>query len=216
MSNLAEAGGASWIGRQAPQSYPAPHPTQEQPSHLEVVSSRTQRRARPRPVYAIVTVGTLMAIVVTQLLLSIMVSQGAYQVSSLESAKKGLQRSYQAVSEDLHRVSSPQNLAANAEALGMVSNANPVYLRLSDGAVLGSPTPAPGDAGTLTAGAGNLVPNSLLAGVPLVTQPPAANTAATASGTTSAGESAAPRASNPANPPLPVPLNGVLPSPTTH
>ena len=37
---------------------------------------------------------------------------------------------------------SPQYLAANAEALGMVPNANPVYLRLSDGAVLGQPTAA--------------------------------------------------------------------------
>ena len=37
---------------------------------------------------------------------------------------------------------SPQNLAANAEGLGMVSNGNPVFLRLSDGAVLGAAGPA--------------------------------------------------------------------------
>ena len=47
----------------------------------------------------------------------------------------------------------------------MVPNADPVYLRLSDGAVLGVPTAADGGA----VASGPLVPNSLIDGVPLVT-----------------------------------------------
>jgi hypothetical protein len=44
---------------------------------------------------------------------------------------------------------SPQNLADRALRMGMVPNPNPVFLRLSDGQVLG--VPAEGKAGTGTA-----------------------------------------------------------------
>ena len=192
-----------------------PAPVEERKrTHLEVVPTRSQRRARPRALYAAISVGTLLAIVVAQLLLSIGISQGAYQLQTLESKQTQLQRSYQAVSEDLNRVASPQNLAANANALGMVSNSSPAYLRLSDGAVLGAPLPASGAAGTVTGTQGNLVPNSLLAGVSLVTQPPAAAKSSPTTG--QAGNSTTPgAATTPATTPT-VPLQGALPTPVTH
>ena len=56
----------------------------------------------------------------------------------------------------------------------MVSNSSPAYLRLSDGAILGAPEAASAAAGTVTGGQGNLVPNALLAGVPLANQHAAA------------------------------------------
>jgi hypothetical protein len=193
-------------------------PARERRSHLEVVSTRSQRRARPRTLYAITAVSSLLVIVVAQLLLSIGVSQGAYQLSSLQTQQTQLQRSYQAASEDLNRLTSPQNLAANANALGMVSNSNPAYLRLSDGAVLGAPLAATGAAGTVTGGQGNLVPNSQLNGVPLVAAPGQTVTggpAAAAAGA-QAGSSATPGAAStpPAKPS--VPLQGALPTPVTH
>lgn len=197
-----------------------PAPVEERKrTHLEVVPTRSQRRARPRALYAAISVGTLLAIVVAQLLLSIGISQGAYQLQTLESKQTQLQRSYQAVSEDLNRVASPQNLAANANALGMVSNSSPAYLRLSDGAVLGAPLAASGAAGTVTGTQGNLVPNSLLAGVSLVTQPQAAAATPTAKSsptTGQAGNSTTPgAATTPATTPT-VPLQGALPTPVTH
>lgn len=221
-STLAEKRPAiGWLGRTAPRPV-----EEERPNHLEVVPTRTQRRARPRTAYAIVAVGVLLGIVVAQLLLSIAVSQGAYQLSSLQSKETQLQRSYQAASEDLNRLTSPQNLAANANALGMVSNSNPAYLRLSDGAVLGAALPADGSAGTVTGGQGNLVPNSLLTGVPLVTAPKvsaAPKTATTAKPATTpattgtqTGNSATTGAADPAVPPASVPLDGALPTPVTH
>ena len=206
-TNTAEDRQAWWVGRSAP----LPH-EEEHTSHLEVVSTRDQRRARPRTVYAIVAVGALFAIVVAQLLLSISISQGAYQLSTLQDTQKQMQRQYQAASEDLDRLTSPQNLAANANALGMVSNSSPVYLRLSDGAVLGAPVAANPWAGTVTGGQGNLVANSLLAGVPLVNQKPAATVPATVQPANPAKASVAP---TPAAPPT-VPLNGALPTPVTH
>lgn len=201
---------AGWLGRQAPR--PA---EEERPSHLEVVSTRSQRRSRPRAVYAIVAIGMLLAIVVSQLLLSIAVSQGAYQLNSLATKQTQLQRSYQAASEDLNRLTSPQNLAANANALGMVSNSNPAYLRLSDAAVLGAAVPASGTAGTVTGGQGNLVPNALLTGVPLVTAPGTPAPTAPATGA-QAGNSASDGAAGQAAPPPSVPLDGALPTPVTH
>jgi hypothetical protein len=215
-SNLAQSRPATgWVGRTAPR----PH-EDDRPSHLEVVTTRSQRRARPRTVYALVTVGTLLGIVVAQLLLSIAVSQGAYQIGSLQSTQKALQRSYQAATEDLNRVSSPQYLADAANALGMVSNSNPVYLRLSDGAILGTPTPAAATAGTVTGGQGNLVPNSLLAGVPLPGSPAAGSTAPSAAAPTAPGASvgnpvATGAPAKPTQQPT-VPLTSALPSPVTH
>lgn len=230
-TNLAEKRpSVGWIGRTAPQQ----QEVEERPSHLEVVTTRTQRRARPRTVYAIIAVGVLFGVVVAQLLMSIAVSQGAYQLNTLQDKQTELQRSYQAASEDLNRLSSPQNLAANANALGMVTNSNPVYLRLSDGAVLGAPIPANGAAGTVTGGQGNLVPNSLLAGVPLAAaKPPAANATATPLGGAAAGQGAGQvagatptgaeagnsggtSAPDTAATPPPVPLDGALPTPVTH
>jgi hypothetical protein len=186
--------------------------TEERRSHLEVVPTRAQRRARPRALYAVVAVASLLVIVVAQLLLSIGISQGAYQLDTLQQKQTTLQRSLQAASEDLSRISSPQNLAANANALGMVSNSNPAYLRLSDGAVLGAPIAADGAAGTVTGGQGNLVPNSLLAGVPLAGQQAQASAQQDAQAENSTSTGAATGATTPPT----VPLEGALPTPVTH
>jgi hypothetical protein len=136
---------------------------------IEVVSTRSHKKARPRVFYAVITVAVIFAIIIAQLLVSVAVASGAYEISSLKQANKELSRTYQTVTQDLDRLASPQNLAANAEALGMVNNSTPVYLRLSDGAVLGTPEAAAATAG-LIAGAEGAVPNHLLTGVQLVTQ----------------------------------------------
>lgn len=159
--NLARAPRPNWESTPDTASVP-------EPRHIEIVSPRSQRHARPKIVYALSAVTGVAAIVLAQLLLSVGISQSAYEVSRLQASQVELGRTAESVTEDLVRVSSPQSLAANAEALGMVSNSNPVYLRLSDAAVLGAPASASGS----SAGTASLVPNSLLAGVPLVTELP--------------------------------------------
>lgn len=138
------------------------------PRRLDVVSTRQQRKARPKSVYALATVGGLFAILVAQLLLSIVVSDGAYQISSLQQQQKELTRDQQSLTEQLQVLESPQHLAANAEVLGMVTNSSTAYLRLSDGAVLGKPLAARATTG-LRQGKGGLplIPNELLTGVAL-------------------------------------------------
>lgn len=173
---------------------------------LEVVSSRTQKKARPKSFYALVTVGGLFAILIAQLLLSIVVSDGAYQISALQQVQKELARDQQSLTEELHVLESPQHLAANAEQLGMVTNSNTAYLRLSDGAVLGNPAAAI-SSGVIMHGSdgGPLVHNQLLTGVPLASMTRASSTTAVTGA--------------PPPPPTATSIasdNAVLPSPTTR
>ena len=209
---------------QATASLPSirPRPERRAAPHLEAVP-RAQRRTRPTLLYAAVAVLTVMAIVVAQLLLSIGVSQAAYRIESLQVQKTQLSRDYQQASERVQTLSSPQNLAANAAALGMVNNGTPVYLRLSDGAVIGSPAPASTAAGSI----GQLVGNAMTKDIPLVTaaKPTAKKTPATgvasapaAQGAASAGgaSSGTPDANQQESDGGPVTWTGALPAPSTH
>lgn len=156
MSNLAYA---------RPVALPVEKQHEEHPRHIEVVATRDQRRARPKVAYAVATVVSLGVIFAAQLLLSILVSDGAYQITSLQQQQRDLLRSEQALTENLDIFSSTQNLATNAAALGMIPNATPYFLDLSTASIFAAPGSAdPAGCG----GACNLVPNSLLAGVPVI------------------------------------------------
>ncbi|MDP3209838.1 MAG: hypothetical protein Q8M65_11875 [Rhodoglobus sp.] len=176
---------------------------QQKPRHIEIAPSRAQRRARPKAAYAIVTVSSLFMIFAAQLLLSIVVSGGAYQIEHLQTQQKELLRSQEALTEKLDLSASTQSLAANAANLGMVPGANPLFLDLSTGAVSG----APGSVDRAgCGGACNLVANALLAGAPLVNR--AGPTAATTPGTVPPTTTTAAVGS-----PQPV---EALPAPVTH
>lgn len=133
---------------------------------LEIVATRPQRRARPRAAHAVVMVLGVFGILLTQLLLSISLSDGAYRITSLEAQRAELSRSEQVLTETLDTLRSPQHLAMNAESLGMVANSSPAYLRLSDGRVLGAPVAAGAGSG-LFDGTTATIGNVLLAEVPL-------------------------------------------------
>jgi hypothetical protein len=166
---------------------------QRRPSHeprrapVEIVTSRAQRRARPRIAYALVATASLFVLLLTQLAISIALSDGAYTISDLQAEKTELTRDQQKYSEQLDVLSSPQNLANNAEQLGMVRNSNPVYLDPTTGAVHGDPAPADGTAD----GTDNLIPNTLLDGVPLATVAPDTATTDTADPAAASSDTAA-------------------------
>lgn len=190
---------------------------EERTRHIEIVSSREQRKARPRVVYALVTVAGLFALFLAQLLLSIVVSDGAYRIAGLQTEQRDLGREQQALSEKLDLLSSPQNLAAQAESLGMVlSNTSPVFLDLANGAIVGSASAA-GQGQTVIGATGSLVPNALLGDIPLVTQTPVGTPAA--ENVTAGGGfvEAAPGAPDPTAPTGSVTSNPMaLPSPVTR
>lgn len=197
---------------------------ERRPRRVEVVSTRAQRRARPRVVYALVGVLGLFGIFLAQLLLSISAANGAYSISKLQNEQKELLRTEQSLTESIETLQSPQNLAANAEALGMVSNAAPAYLRLSDGAVLGTAAAAGAGQGVLAGQ--SLVGNELLVGVPIIdpaaiaAQAEAALAAEAATALTNeSGSTATTQGTTTLNAPgapLPAPPSGSLPAPITH
>lgn len=190
MSNLAYA---------RPATRPASRPLDRPRAPLQVVTTRAQRRARPKVAYAVVTVGSLFAIFAAQLLLSIVVSDGAYQIQSLQSQQKELLRTEQSLQEQLAVLASTQNLAMQAAHLGMVPNpGHPYSLDLSTGAIFEVPGSAVPCGGTC-----NLVPNALLAGIPLV-DPAAAQPTTTAPTPTTSAEPAEPTTVD------------ALPAPVTH
>lgn len=192
-------------------AYARPLPAREpHPRHVEIVTTRAQRKARPRALYAVITIASLFAIFAAQLLLSIVVSEGAYEIQGLQGQRKELVRTEQALREDLAVFSSTQNLATQAAHLGMVPNATPLALDLTTGGVYG----LPGSADPMGCGGGcNLITNSLLADIPLVdptaqasaaqptTAPPLA-TQATTAGTAGA--------------PPTILVTDAIPAPVTH
>lgn len=181
--------------------------------HIEIVTSRQQRRARPRLVAAIVTVGGLFAILAAQLLLTIATSEGAYEIAGLQSKQAELARDEQVLAESIRVLDAPQHLAAEAQGMGMVPNSGAAQLRLSDAVVLGAPQAATASSAIMTAPDGTpLIPNSLLADVPLVGASTMAEAAAAAAGKTDAA--GAPDASH-ADGSVPSAPVGI-PTPTTH
>jgi hypothetical protein len=130
------------------------------------------RRRRPRLAYGVVAVAGAIAIALAQMGLSILTTQGGYEVAQLTQQQRDLTYQKQILYDEVAGLSSPQYLAANAAALGLVTGDAPSYLRLSDGAVVGSGQAAVGGSGVDAIGRGS-VGNALITETPLVTAPEA-------------------------------------------
>jgi hypothetical protein len=191
----------------------APAEVEVAPRHIEIVSTRSQKRARPRVVYALVAVAGLFVILMVQLLLSIWLSDGAYQISGLQQSQRELSRDQQALAESLNTLQSPQNLAGQASALGMVMNTGSQGFLSLAGGVTRVPTPA-GAETTVAADTANYTPNALI--TPDIT---ALGATATATASASGAGSGAPAASTGAGSVASstgAPAQAALPSPITH
>lgn len=170
--------------------------------HLRIAPqpAANPRRALQSPLIgSLVAVGVILVILAVQLGLSIAISQGAYETRALEIEQRDLSRVERVLSQNVDKLSSPQNLAENATALGMVQNARPATLRLSDGAVLGTLTSETAEA------RGNLIPNATLETMPVV------DAAGLLVPRTAPAAATQPEATTP-----PVRLKGKLPAPETH
>lgn len=197
---------------------PLRRPVEHEPSpHIEAVPTpKTRAQSRPRVVYAVTTIASLFVIFAAQLLLSIVVSDGAYQISALQAQQKELLREQQALTEKIDLLSSSQLLAANAANLGMVPGAAPLFLDVSSGGVAAAP-------GTVDrvgcGGACNLVMNSLITGVPLVSPaPPRETVTAPTTAATTATTTAPPATDAQTGAVTPPPATPVdtIPVPVTH
>ena len=123
------------------------------------LSLATLRSARPGVFIGGSLVIGVLTVALLNLLLSILTSNSVYELSALQKEKRELTTTTQILSEEVDSLSSQQNLSNAAQKLGMISNANPVFLRLEDQRVFGKPKAALNADGRIS---GNLVPNSAL------------------------------------------------------
>ncbi|HOQ22167.1 MAG TPA: hypothetical protein PLN62_07040 [Microbacterium sp.] len=165
------------------------------------------RARRPRALYGVIAVAGAVLIGAAQMGLSILTTQSSYQLADLTSQQRTLDYQKQMLTDSIAGLSSPQYLAANASALGMVTGQAPTYLRLSDAAIIGT---AAGTGGTSAINALNqaAVPNALIAGVPLAADP-----SASLGGGKSAADEAIAAAADTSTPPA---ITDGLPTPATH
>jgi hypothetical protein len=156
------------LAHELPFAFPS-RPEHESPRRLQVVDAPVRRR-RPRLAYGIVAVAGAVAIALAQMGLSILTTQSGYEMAALTQHQRDLTYQKQILADEVAGLSSPQYLAANAAALGMVTGEAPSYLRLSDGAVVGASQAAAGASAIDAIGRGS-VQNALIAQTPLVTDP---------------------------------------------
>ncbi|HWM16706.1 MAG TPA: hypothetical protein VNP97_08975 [Microbacterium sp.] len=180
---------------------------QDAPNRRLRVVEEPSRRRRPRLVYGVVALLGALTIGGAQMALSILTTQSSYELSALTTHVRELTWQKQILYDDVAGLSSPQYLAANASALGMVIDESPSYLRLSDGALLGAGQAALGASSVDAIGRAS-VPNALITDTPLITAPDATIQGAPVETDVAVTDGGV------AN--TPPPLTDGLPTPSTH
>lgn len=102
------------------------------------VSNRARRAPFVVVVLALVGLG-----LVGLILMSTVLQAQSFEIARLSAQADALETRQQALDRQVNRLQSPSNLAQRALMLGMVPSANPVFLRLEDGEVIGKAKPAP-------------------------------------------------------------------------
>lgn len=209
----------------------------QRPRPVASTRPRTDAKAVPKLRYIVVLLAGIFAILGGQLLLSIAVSGGAYEIASLKSQVRQSEQKLQIVGEEISALNAPDTLATLAGSMGMIADNNPAYVRLSDGAVVGEASPAEahssGQVYAVTAGTESLVQPDIVTEVfATISQTQALEAEASlaleaaAQAAATAVEAPAPAQSTPAvttnaptavAPEAPVKrFGGSLPSPVTH
>jgi hypothetical protein len=179
--------------------------------------------AAPKLRYIVVTLLGIFAILAVQLMLSIALSGGAYEIASLKGEMRNTEQKRQMVAEDINALIAPDTLAGLATSMGMVADNNPAYLRLSDSSVVGEAKPAAEGSGSgvypVTAGSETVLPPAIIAAVyESVTAPQEVVPEVVEATATVEAPSAAPSATPVSVKPAPTTprFGGSIPSPTTR
>lgn len=139
------------------------------PAPVRAVSA-TRNKGRAAMLIKVVLVG-FVAIQIFKLILDITVSQSAYELRNLKLEKIALTTQSEIIGQQVDSLSSQQNLANSAASLGMIANANPVFLRIEDQKVFGKPKEALATDGRVARNnipSAALVQTSVLTGDPVV------------------------------------------------
>jgi cell division protein FtsB len=100
-------------------------------------------RSRASKAPFVVVVLTLLSVgLVGLIVMSTVLQAQSFQAASLHRTAAALQTKQQGLQREVEQLQSPSNVARRALVYGMVPNASPAFLRLSDGKVLGTPEAA--------------------------------------------------------------------------
>lgn len=119
---------------------------------------------KPLAMWVVVLMGAIGISLLLQLLLSMLLAEGAYKLKSLREEHNSLRIEVEIIAQEVDSLASPQFLADSANRLGMVVNPSPVFLDLESGAVYGDQIES--SKGTEVASR-NLVANAVLGSVQL-------------------------------------------------
>ena len=143
-------------------------------ARLTVVPRRAGRAPRV-PFVALVSL-LLVGGVVGLLLFNTSMQQASFHATALEQQAQILAAEEQSLQMELEMLRDPQRVATEARAIGMVPPANPAFLRLSDGQVLGTPIAAVPADGIRVSPLPTRKPKSLRPDVVIVPAPETADT----------------------------------------
>jgi cell division protein FtsB len=120
---------------------PPPHRIEEaKAAGLRLV--RPVRSRASRTPFVVVVLAVLAAGLVGLIIMSTVLQAQSFQAAKLDREATSLKTQQQSIAREVDRLQSPANVAQRAIAIGMVPNANPAFLRLADGKVLGKPVAA--------------------------------------------------------------------------
>jgi hypothetical protein len=98
-------------------------------------------RARRTP-FVVVLLSMIGVGLVGLILLSTHMQAQAFALDRLQDQARDLQTEQESLQREVSQLESPRNLGSRALVYGMVPSRTPVYLRLSDGEVIGRPEAA--------------------------------------------------------------------------
>ena len=122
----------------SPQRRPAPAAAPRRPRLAVVPPLRT---GAPRTPFVLLLSTLLLGGLAGLLFLYTALAEDSFLLSDLKTRSVLLADREQVLEQQVAEDASPKRLAERAEALGMVRSANPAFLRLSDGKILGKPRP---------------------------------------------------------------------------
>jgi hypothetical protein len=108
-----------------PVTRPAPRP-----------ASRGARRARPRTPFILLLVGLLGGALVSLLVISTTLAQGAFQITSLQQQNTNLARQEQTLTDEVAQAGNPSAIASEASQLGMRQNPNLKFINTMTGKIV--------------------------------------------------------------------------------
>ncbi len=112
-------------------------------ARLTVVPARSLGRTQAaRTPFAVLVLGLLALGVVGLLMFNTSMQQASFRATTLQGRVSELTAREQSLNMQLDALRDPQHLAVAAKQLGMVPPSQPGFVRLGDGKVLGTPTPA--------------------------------------------------------------------------